>query len=800
MATEPQSLSSFGVFELDRRSGELRKRGVRVSLSAQPFQVLVALLDRAGELVTREELQRRVWPTHTFIDFEHGLNKAVNRLRVALGDTADSPRFIETLPKRGYRFIAPVQHFHGLPRAAPLPPSVNPPEGVVPPSPNGESERQRRRRRSWVTVAALTLITLAAVGYVLTRGKSAAPAQPIRVVLARIDNHAGDPAFDHTLTQALAINLQQSPVIQVVSAHEVRRTLALMRRSAEEPLSMQIAQDICRRTSGHAVLGGSLSRLGSEYVLALNVLDCQTGDTLGAQQLRASRKEDVLGAVDGATPSLRRMLGESQGSIHRLDTRVHKTLTTESLEAFEAYTAGERNVFSQGGWSAVPFFRRAIEIDPDFAYAHAALGLVLGAFGQSAESSFHTLKAYQLRDRVSDWERHFITAQYHDRVTGDLDKMLATCEVWIQAYPHERTARNRLATVYNQLGQPARALAELERARALGHDNPIDVDVWAATMMRLNRAQEALPVIQSAVEQTPDRMPLRRLAYRLSFGAGEKAAMAAHVDWARHTPRAEPLLAEQAETDAYLGRVALSRLGFQRAVDAAVRNDFNGNAGLWTGINAVHEALFGYEGEARAQAGAAVGFEASWETRALAAVALARVGDLAAARQLAAALSEERPRGTLVQNYWLPVIRAQSYLHDGHGAQAIESLRAAENFELSDTRLPLLPAFIRGEAYLAAREGRRAAVEFQKLLKHRGAVRNSVLGALAHLGLGRALALTGEAESARTKYELFFQLWRDADQDIPILRQARVEYQLIDGGEKHQPPRAVMPSSAASGK
>jgi DNA-binding winged helix-turn-helix (wHTH) protein/tetratricopeptide (TPR) repeat protein len=770
MATEPQSLSSFGVFEVDRRSGELRKRGVRVSLSAQPFQVLVALLDHAGEVVTREELQRRVWPAHTFIDFEHGLNKAVNRLRVALGDTADSPRFIETLPKRGYRFIAPVQHFDGLPRV-PLPPSVNPP--------NGEGERPRRRRGPWITVAALSLVALAAVGYVLFLGRSAAPGQPIRVVLADLDNHAGDPAFDHTLTQALAINLQQSPVIQVVSAHEVRRTLALMRRSPEEPLSMQIAQDICRRTNGHAVLGGSLSRLGSEYVLALNALECQTGDTLGAQQLRASRKEDVLGAVDGATSGLRRMLGESQGSIHRFDNRVHNTLTTESLDAFEAYTAGERNVFSQGGWSGVPFFKRAIEIDPEFAYAHAALGLVLGTFGESAESGLHTQKAYQLRDRVSDWERHFITAQYHDRVTGDLEKMLAACEVWIQAYPHERTARNRLATAYNQLGQPARALAALEKARALGHDNPTDIDVWGATMMRLNRAQEALPVLRRALEDTPDRMPLRRWAYRLSFVAGETEAMAADVDWALRTPRAEPLLAEQAETDAYFGHVTRSRLGFQRAVDAAVRHDFNGNAGLWTGINAVHEALFGYDDEARAQAGAAVGFEESWETRALAAVALARLGDLATARQLAAALSEERPRGTLVQNYWLPVIRAQSDLHEGHAAQAIESLRAAEPFELSDTRLPLLPAFIRGEAYLTAREGRRAAVEFQKLLHHRGAVRNSVLGALAHLGLGRALALMGEAASARTQYELFFQLWRDADPDIPILRQARAEYQSI---------------------
>jgi eukaryotic-like serine/threonine-protein kinase len=777
MATDSKSLTSFGVFEVDRRSGELRKRGVRVSLSAQPFQVLVALLDRAGEVVTREELQRRVWPADTFVDFEHGLNKAVNRLRVALGDTADSPRFIETLPKRGYRFIAPVQHFDGLPRAVPAPAPAHQTEGLGPESPNGGGERRRRRRGLWMTGVTLSVVAVAAVSYTLFVGRPTTPDEPIRVVLADFDNYAGDSAFDHTLVRALAINLQQSPVIQIVSAHEVQRTLALMRRSPTGPLTMQIAHDVCRRTNGHAVLGGSLSRLGSEYVLGLNVLDCETGETLASQQRRSSRKEDVLGAVDAATSDIRRALGESQGSIRRFDTRLHDRLTTESLDAFEAYTAGERNVFSQGGWSAVPFFRRAIEIDPEFAYAHAALGLVLGTFGENVESSLHTEKAYQLRDRVSDWERHFITAQYHDRVTGDLNQMLTTCEVWIQAYPHERTARNRLASAYNQLGQPARALVELERARALGHENPTDVDVWAATMMRLNRVQEALPVVRQALEQTPDRMPLRRIAYRLSFVAGETDAMAAHVDWALHAPRAEPLLAEQAEIDAYFGRVAQSRRGFQRAVDAAVRNDYKGNAGLWTGINSVHEALFGNDEEARAQARVAVGFEESWETRALAAVALARAGHLGAARQLAVSLNEERPRGTLVQNYWLPVIRAQSDLRDGHAMAAIESLRAAEPFELSDTRLPLLPAFIRGEAYLLARDGRRAAAEFQKLVHHRGAVRNSVLGALAHLGLARAFALTGETATARTQYEKFFQLWGNADSDVPILRHARVEYQ-----------------------
>ena len=518
MTTDSDSITSFGVFEIERRSGELRKGGVRVRLAAQPFQVLILLLERAGEVVTREELQRHVWPADTFVDFDRGLNKAVNRLREALGDTADSPRFIETLPKRGYRFIAPVQNSTASSRAHHVPVSTDAPltssaggggEGV-PESPAVESERPRARRQVSMAATALLLVGVAAASYVLLPGRTRTVDEPARIVLADFDNRTGDPVFDHTVAKALAVHLQQSPVVQVVSDHEVRRTLALMRQPPGGSLTPTVANEVCRRTSGAAVVNGALALVGREYVLSLDALDCQTGDSLIRRQPRLSRKEDVLGAIETAAQDLRQILGESRTSIQRFDRRVHGALTTGSLDAFEAYTAGERNVLSQGGWSAIPFFRRAIEIDPEFAYAHAALGLVLGTLGEAGASSLHTERAYQLRDRVSEWERLFVTAQYHDRVTGELDKVLATCEVWVQTYPHDRTARNRLAAAYNQLGQPARALAELERAREVGRDHPIDIDVWAATAMRLNRAPEALRVVLPLLEQSPDRLPLRR--------------------------------------------------------------------------------------------------------------------------------------------------------------------------------------------------------------------------------------------------------------------------------------------------
>ena len=786
MAADPDSITSFGVFEIDRRSGELRKGGVRVRLASQPFEVLLALLDRAGQIVTRDELQRRVWPADTFVDFDRGLNKAVNRLREALGDTADSPRFIETIPKRGYRFIAPVQQRDPGPARAtdgPAPPEMSVPVSADA-SGDGRSDSPSAQHRSrpvrvWMAGAAVLVFGVAAAAYTLLAGRSRPIDTPARIVLADFENETGDPAFDHTVAQALAVDLQQSPVVQIVSDHEVRRTLALMRQPTDRPLTITMAHDVCRRADGFAVLGGTLSLVGSEYVIGLEALDCRTGEVLTRRQLKASSKEAVLDSIDSAAADMRRLLGEAGDSLRRFDSRIHRALTTGSLDAFEAYTAGERIVLQQGGWSAVPFFKHSIELDPDFAYAHAALGLILGTFGEAEASRLHTEKAYQLRDRVSEWERLFITAQYHDRVTGDLDQMLATCEVWVATYPYDRTARNRLAAALNQLGQSQRAIAELDKAREVGRDHPLDVDAWAVTALRMNRGHDALPVVERFVAQTPDRVPLRRTAYRLLFAANDSEGMAAQVNWAANTPRAEVLVAEQAATDAYHGRLDRSRSWMQRAVAAALRNEFKGNAAVWTALHAVREALLGNNEEARAQARAALALEESADTRALAAVALALAGGLDDARQLADTLSADRPRGTLIQNYWIPAIRAQADLQGGDVQAAIESLRVAEPYELSDTRLPLLPAYVRGEAYLRTRDGRRAAAEFQKLLQHDGAVGNSLLAPLARMGLARALVLAGDLAGAQSQYETLFELWRDADAEIPLTRQARADYQEI---------------------
>jgi tetratricopeptide (TPR) repeat protein len=368
-------------------------------------------------------------------------------------------------------------------------------------------------------------------------------------------------AFDDTLKQALTIDLEQSPAVRIVSDAEVTRTLRLMQRRADERMTATVARDVCRRIAGHAVLSGSLAILNSEYVLGLNAIDCESGEAVAREQTRTSRKEDVLAAVDAAAVDLRRKLGESTASIQHFDKHVHDMLTTPSLDAFQAYTSGERNVLTKGGWSAIGFFQRAIDLDPDFAYAHAAIGLVLGNMGDATRSRMHTERAYELRDRVSEWERFLITAQYYKRVTGEIEKIPPLCDLWIQAYPRDRTAHRLMASAYSELGQYSRALEEIEQARRVGEDHPLDVDAWVTTAMQLDRVPEATTVARQAIDQAPDRLPFRQSFYRLSFLAGDVKEMAAQVAWAMRTPGADALFVDQSNTDAYFGQVAKAASG-----------------------------------------------------------------------------------------------------------------------------------------------------------------------------------------------------------------------------------------------
>jgi DNA-binding winged helix-turn-helix (wHTH) protein/tetratricopeptide (TPR) repeat protein len=762
-------LIRFGAFEVDLRTGELRKHGLRLKLRDQPFQILTLLLEHPGEVVTRAELQRKLWPADTFVDFDRGLNRAVNQLRDALGDSAENPRFIETFPKRGYRFVAPVECSNAAEeRAAPTSAAAAKP---VPAS------AEHSRVRIWMLAGITALLAGLAGAWFYTRG-GRSPAEPNAIVLTEVDNHTGDPAFDYTLKQALQIDLQQSPFLKILSDHQVADTLRQMGRSPDQGLTQQVARELCVRAGGKAVLGGSIARLGSEYVMNLDVVNCQTGETLGQEQVRASAKEEVLRGLDKAAANLRGKLGESLRSIRRFDRPLTEFVSTSSLEALQAFVNGTKMVGQKGRPYAIPFYRRAVDLDPNFAMAYVNLGILYAAIGESGLSAENTSKAYALRDRTSESERFYIDVQYYLNVTGQLEKVPSLCRVWIQSYPQDWQAHERASWAWMQLGRHENALAESQEAK---RDIAARVNLVARSYMLGDRLQDARAIWEKAFARNSDQLFWREGMYLLGFFDGDSKRMEEQVAWALQTPAAEDhLLAMHASTNEYFGHVEKSRELTRQSVEFSQRNELKERAAMLVAREALWEAWLGNSEAASRQARKALRLVPGRDVRALAALALAHSGDANHARELAEQLEAEFPLSTLIHNYWLPAIRAEVELQSGNFSRAVELVRSTGPYELADTPSPLIPVYIRAEALLRAGQGEAAAAESQKILDHRGIVANSPLGSLGHLGLARAYALSDQVAKARSEYRNFLELWKHADANIAILKQARAEYAKVE--------------------
>ena len=773
---ERSGLIRFGVFEVNTQTGELRKQGLKIKLRDQPFQILALLLERPGQVVTRDELQKKLWTADTFVDFDRGMNKAVNQLREALGDSADSPRFIETLPKRGYRFVAPVDNGQAAGAlATPDLPAAAKPEPLPPPRTATDT---LSRARLWLLAAAAVLIVGGAAWYYARRLPRAAERNTI--ILTEFDNHTGDTAFDYALKQALQIDLQQSPFLKILSDQQVADTLRQMGRSPDQALTQQVARELCVRAGGKAVLGGSVARLGSEYVLNLDAVNCQTGEALGQEQVRATAKEELLRGLDKAASSLRGKLGESLNSIRLSDRPLNDFISTSSLEAFQAYVNGQKMVQQKGRPFGIPFFRRAAELDPNFAFAYLQLGFLYGYLGEPRLAAENVLKAYGLRDRVSEAERFPIDAQYYLKVTGQAERAVSTCQVWIQTYPRDGSAHDRATVAYMELGQHEHALAESIRAYEKRGDLAITLNQLARGYLFLDRLQDARAIYQKNFARNPDQLFWRQGIYLLGFLDGDTKLVEEQVAWGLQTPGAEDqLLAMHAGTNAYFGHVEKSRELTRQAVEFAQRGEFKERAALLLAGEALREAWFGNSEAAARQARAALSLVPGRDVRSLAALALARAGDAGQARIVADQLDAEYPLGTLIRGYWLPTIRAEIELRAGNSSRAVELLRTVAPYELADTPSPLIPVYVRADALLEAGQGEAAAAEFRKVIDHRGLVANSLQGSLARLGLARSYARSGLADRARIEYRAFLELWKTADADLLVLKQARAEYQKV---------------------
>jgi eukaryotic-like serine/threonine-protein kinase len=593
------------------------------------------------------------------------------------------------------------------------------------------------------------------------------------VVLADFDNSTGDPVFDGTLRQGMAVQLEQSPFLSLITDQRIQQTLKLMDQPADARLTPAIAREICERTASAAVLDGSIASLGNQYVLGLRAVDCRSGKVLDAEQAQVARKEEVLNALDQIARRFRTRVGESLTTVEKYDTPLVDA-TTPSLEALKAYSLA-RKKFATGDIASVPYFRRAIELDPNFAMAYAYMSTAY-ANGQEPELAAENIrKAYELREKVSERERFYIESHYYQNGTGELEKAVLVLEQWQQTYPGYYSPYATLGGIYKTLGNPEKALEEAREALRLEPNNALNYFNLGVDYVSLNRLAEAEAVFKQADERKLENDALPRARYMLAFLKGDPARMAQVASAAMGKPGQEDLiLAAQADTANWYGKSKDARELTRRAMDSAERNDTKETAAGYQAAAAMFEAASGNMKLARADADAALKLAPNRNLSQAAALVIAQAGDTAAAEKLAAELDKAFPLDTLVQRHWLPAIRAAVALQHNDPSRAIELLQTASDIELHDAKL--LPVFLRGEAYLMLHDGNRAATEFQKFIDHRGLVRNLPWGALARLGLARAYATQGNTPKARAAYQDFLTIWKDADPDLPILIEAKAEY------------------------
>jgi serine/threonine protein kinase/Flp pilus assembly protein TadD len=635
-----------------------------------------------------------------------------------------------------------------------------------------EEQPSRIRWKFLIPAAAVVLVAIVAGGLYM-RSRATTLTERDSIVLADFANTTGDAVFDGTLKQALAVDLEQSPFLRVVPPVRVREALGFMGRSPDERLSSDLARELCLRVGSKATLAGSIASLGSQYVVTLNAINCQTGDSLARQQAEASSKEQVLAALGTAVSKMREQLGESLGSVQKFDVPIQQ-VTTSSLEALKACSLGNSEFDKGHELESLPYYRRAVELDPNFAMVYARMGVIYENAGEDEPGKEFTQKAYDLRDRVSERERLYITEHYYQTVTGERDKEIETLLLYERTYPRDSVPSNNLAVGFEQTGEfekaaeQARQTIDIEPNSASGYTN------LTYAYLALHRHDEARQTLEQGLARAPESNDLHWFAYYAALVEDKPADAQRELDWAKGKSGESRFVSTHARALQEQGKLKGSFDLSRQAMEMAENQNLHEAALGELGWQAMVHADVGYCGQARQDATTV----ASKRTRnglALAGFAMATCGESQKAEALAAELGKKYPLETFAQKLDIPVIRARQELQRGNGAKAVEYLRSPESFEFGYFAGGI-PAYLRGLAYLQFKQGGQAAAEFQKILDHREAVGPSPYLPLARLGLARAYAMAGDNAKARTAYQDFFALWKDADPDIPILQQAKAEY------------------------
>ena len=761
-AAKSRQIYSFREFSLDLERGCLWRGAEEVKLRPKVFEALKYLVLNDNRLVAKDELIRALW-TDSFVT-DDSLVQCLVELRRALGDEAQA--CIKTVPRRGYIFTAKVNDAHPAPAASAT--------ATVP---------AERTRRSAIALVALVVATVAVSTYFSQSrppARTAAFTDKDSVLIADFVNTTGDEVFDGTLRQAMAVQLGQSPFLNIFPDERVRETLRYMGRPPDERVTRELAREIAQRQGVKALLAGSISSLGRHYVINLEAVNAATGETILREQIEAESRERVLGRLGEAAARFREKLGESVGSIEKFAAPIEQA-TTPSLEAFKAYDLGRQRHFSGQYFEAIPLYRRAVELDPNFAIAYAALAIAYGTAREDDLAAQFSQRAFALRERVTERERFYISARYYMDVLGDGDKAIEVQELWKQTYPRDFVPRTNLSARYAAIGQHERALEEAREGLRLNPDAGVAYAGVAHSSICLGRYQEARAVLEQAASRNLEPTYGRYMLYGIAFLEGDTAAMQRQVEHVAGTPTEAGMLAMQSVAAAYAGQVRRARELTESAIDLAMSRDLEAGAGLYSAGDALWEAAYGNCPAAKRTAARTLALSRGRNALSWSALALAMCGDSSAAQRLVEEMRRRFPEDSFLKTSWVPMTHAALEIHRGRPDGAVELLQPAGRSELG-SHIALWPAYLRGLAYLGQRAGKEALAEFQKILDHKGVLApkdfnpvGMTLYPLAYYGRARAAMLTGDVDESRKACEALLALWGDADPDIPVLRAAKRE-------------------------
>jgi eukaryotic-like serine/threonine-protein kinase len=768
-ATARTRRTRFGAFALDLRAGELYKHGIRLKLQDQPFQVLALLLERPGDVVTREELRQKLWPADTFVDFDTGLNSAIKKLRDVLGDSAEGPRYIETLPRRGYRFIAVVEN--GGP-----PSSAAAGELHVMPVPAAKpTTKFWNKRHSVIAAGAAAVLVVGALTAWRVFFKRPALTESDVIVLASVVNKTGDPIFDHSLDKALEVKLAESPFLSLLPETDVRGTMRTMRHDPSEKVTQELGIEICKRQGLKAVVVPEIDAVGSKYLITLEAIDALTQKSIARRQEEAGSKDQVISALGIAGSQLRRRLGESLSSLEKYNSPLDLA-TTSSLEALQAYSTGQALYRAGKRREAIPLLERAVELDPEFCSSYNLLASSYHSIGDEQASKKNFARAFELKDRRLTQEENFqATALYDAAITGNLEKEIAVLSLYKQAYPRNVFVPNMLGIAYAQLGRTEEALQQfywaIDHSPAPSAQHYSNASRALIILGRFDEAKRMLEQWQKKGSLIPSQKVMQ---YHVAFLEDDTATME------RLTREAQPddffWLRLQMQVACYHGDIGKFRALSDSLVEQQRRTKRIENAATELAWHARIESYLGNYSLVHKLCRQAE--EAGANNPVMldnCSKALGNAGDERQAEAMATRKDRLLPEDTRNLKMCLPEIHSIIERRRKNAVRAVELLGPVEQYEEGTADIP----YERGQAYLAAGQYAKAAAEFEKVIGHRGWDEWDVFSPLAKLGRARAYAQQGNRESSRKSYEDFFTTWKDADQDIPVLRQAKAEYRKL---------------------